>query len=122
MQIDGTFEFDREGRTTRLYRGTGYFVSMPGWELQVNSAHHTNWTHRALVGAYKVIISALQRESIQPLYLGVWTSDNITYYDISTWVEDKTTALRLGKEYNQLAIYGCAEGKALFLDKSNGEL
>lgn len=40
-------------------------------------------------------------------YVGVWTNpiSNVTYYDRSVWVADRDTAIALGEQQGQLAIW-----------------
>lgn len=48
-------------------------------------------------------------------YVGAWVNDGSAYLDLSMVIEDKATALKVGAEYRQIAIYDLANGVEITL-------
>ncbi len=48
--------------------------------------------------------------------VGTWFENGISYLDISVIVADKSLAIKLGNEFNQIAIYDLFEENTIWLD------
>lgn len=76
---------------------SGFAVSLPGNETQVNG-QPSEESAEALLEVYQHLAKGA--------YIGIWKSETGAYYfDITQVTEDRETAIRLGKHYNQLAIF-----------------
>lgn len=48
-------------------------------------------------------------------YIGLWVNDFYLYFDLSIYVYDKKTALKIAKNYNQKAIFDWSTKSEIFL-------
>lgn len=105
---DGTYRAQSDGMggirlDTSVHMGKGYWVSEYGG-VEVNGLDETG------------LNAALEILDIEPMeYVGIWTDPdtNLTYVDRSHHVFKKQTALDLGKHWEQLAIWDCANQEAI---------
>jgi len=92
----GTFHVDG----TKVDYQTGYFVGMAGF--QTTKDYFIN-------PKYPINTLALHLTSLLDLvnipFVGYWVNDNIVYIDLVTWTENLDRAIRLGKLYDQKAIF-----------------
>jgi hypothetical protein len=98
---DGGFTLDILG-----YRPLkGYVVSLPGYtrKIEVNSFSDEDIKDYAANYFYELT-------SGQNFYIGAWLENGEVWLDLSENVKDLTTALRLGKERNQIAIWDVVNG------------
>jgi hypothetical protein len=53
---------------------------------------------------------------------GTWVNDGMVHLDVTTLVNDLDSALRLGREHNQLAIYDLANGCDITINPESSAL
>ena len=87
----------------------GYFVSLPNRELQINRNELSTLVVSRFISAN---IDLLSNENN---FVGGWIENGIVYLDVSEQIADKRTALNLGVQHNQLAIYDANNGKVISL-------
>lgn len=92
-----------------LNPNSGYFVSLPNRELQIN---RNNFNDEVLREFLTKNAGLLCRENN---FVGGWIENDIVYLDVSEQIADKRTALNLGVQRNQLAIYDANNGKVINL-------
>lgn len=81
----------------------GYFVSLKGHEVK----------RRNGVTEHQVI-KYNQRRFVKGTYVGVWTDeDGVTYLDRSVYTKSLQTAMQLGVQNEQLAIWDCRNNEAI---------
>lgn len=81
----------------------GYMVSLPEHEQVIG----LETAHKASLEKFTSLAKSLNG------YVGTWLSKGMIYLDISVNIKDLNEALRLGKEYNQLAIYDIKNDKVI---------
>jgi hypothetical protein len=92
-----------------LNPNSGFFVSLPNRELQINrNAFNTS----VLADFINNNIDLLSNENN---FVGGWIENGIIYLDVSEQIADKRTALNLGVQRNQLAIYDANSGNVINL-------
>ena len=63
---------------------------------------------------YNGLVDALQLMDIKDgEIVGVWQNKEVSYIDRSYHFRDKNTALKVGETFGQIAIWDCANSKAL---------
>ena len=88
----------------------GYIVSLPDMELVRDLQSMRVDQFEAIVSHYLDLIRAT------PLvYLGLWVSEGRIYFDLSEVITDKETAIRLGMERNQIAIFDNNAKQCIYL-------
>lgn len=55
-------------------------------------------------------------ESAKTPYTGLWVDEGIVYVDNSEWIRDEETAIEIGKDENQLAIWDWKNGDSIRLE------
>lgn len=101
--------------TGEINPSDGYMVSLQGYESIVDVPIGMNeWQSAVLSYLLKrvkridessdITLVGLLVENID-LYLGAWLKDNKLFFDISQKVPDYETAIKLGNERNQIAIF-----------------
>ena len=66
------------------------------------------------VDGFWVAVEAVESIPTAGQHLGVWTDANgKRYYDRSVHINDRHTAIELGKIFNQLSIWDCAKNEAI---------
>lgn len=48
-------------------------------------------------------------------FIGFWVDNNFMYIDISMYIEEKNGALKIAKNYNQLAIFEWSTFNSIYL-------
>ena len=86
-----------------------YFVSLPNRELQIN---REDFNTSILADFVNNNIDLLSNENN---FVGGWIENGIVYLDVSEQIADKRTALNLGVQRNQLAIYDANNGNVINL-------
>lgn len=98
----GTFDV----RTKSVFAPTsGYFVSYPD-----KGCIRVNLT----AASVREFIKAKDLENIGKL--GLWRDGSRWYFDVSLWVGCLDAAIELGKRYNQIAIWDCANNREIVLE------
>jgi hypothetical protein len=92
-----------------LNPNSGFFVSLPNREQQIN---RNNFNTSILADFINNNIDLLSNENN---FVGGWIENGIVYLDVSEQIADKRTALNLGVQRNQLAIYDANNGKVINL-------
>lgn len=94
--------------TTGVYNPkNGYFVSLPNHEQQIPlSEFKASDLKRYVNNNYDVL-------SNENNFVGSWVDNGMVYLDISEKITDKRTALVLGIDRNQKAIYDAFNGKVI---------
>ena len=93
---------------------TGYGVSLPGHE--VRHPLRVGWLGiREDIARYAE--SKRAELAVPGRYLGAWLDDGILYLDVTEVHAEFATAVRLGIERNQLAIYSFATGNSIYLTR-----
>lgn len=90
---------------------TGYMVSLPGHTQITNASDIQGPNGPKIISDY-----ASQHSSALATpgaHIGSWTDSGSgkTYLDVSHNVQDRDEAVRLGKQRNQIAIWGMKEGE-----------
>ena len=98
MIKDGTYQLIN-GELIAIERDSGYWVSLQGFETKVNKRAINDFLVNELVSAYNLL--AL-RESAN---IGVWSTNDYVYFDLSEHVIEKDKAIELGVGRNQDAIW-----------------
>lgn len=91
---------------------SGYMVSLNGYEQTyrlndfrlIGDGMVTVWASRADVQA---------AINVHGTWFGAWVDGDTVYLDVSEHVTDRETALRLGAERDQLAVWDVAAGKEI---------
>jgi len=92
-----------------LNPNNGYFVSLPNRELQIN---RNAFSTSVLADFINNNIDLLSNENN---FVGGWIENDVVYLDVSEQITDKRTALNLGVQRNQLAIYDANNDKVINL-------
>jgi hypothetical protein len=92
-----------------LNPNSGYFVSLPNREQQIN---RNNFKESVL---FDFIYNNIDLLSNENNFVGGWIENDIVYLDVSEQIADKRTALNLGVQRNQLAIYDANNGNVISL-------
>jgi hypothetical protein len=92
-----------------LNPNSGYFVSLPNREQQIN---RNDFNTSILADFINNNSDLLSNENN---FVGGWIENGIVYLDVSEQIADKRTALNLGVQRNQLAIYDANNGNVISL-------
>jgi len=92
-----------------LNPNSGYFVSLPNREQQIN---RNDFNTSILADFINNNSDLLSNENN---FVGGWIENGIVYLDVSEQIADKRTALNLGVQRNQLAIYDANNGNVINL-------
>lgn len=87
----------------------GYMVSLVGFEKVIPMENVTPYLLGELFRQYS--------EQLQDgEYVGAWVDDGQLYLDISSNIQDKNEAVKLGNERNQLGIFDLSTFETIYLD------
>ena len=92
-----------------LNPNSGFFVSLPNREQQIN---RNDFNTSVLADFINNNSDLLSNENN---FVGGWIENDIVYLDVSEQIADKRTALNLGVQRNQLAIYDANNGNVISL-------
>ena len=108
----GGYTLSWAGKTPK----SGYAVSLPGNEsvYGFGGSSLTESEAYGIVGWYFEQKFHLV-ESQKSCYFGGWVDSGKLYCDVSIVVSSLAEAKRLGKLYNQLAVYDIAKGETIYL-------
>lgn len=87
---------------------TGFMVSLVGFETVIPVTVLTNEVVNSVFDKLSSFLTANQ-------FVGAWVDAGKVYFDISENVQDKSTALTLAKERNQLAIFDLSDFTSIYL-------
>lgn len=106
LNSDGGFTCDSEAYP---HNGTGYAVALSGWELKTKRDFLSREKFNELFEVYA-------DASRDRHFVGTWVEGNLVVFDLVEVVDSRETAIRLGKERNQKAIYDFEEQRTIYLD------
>lgn len=96
-----------DGRTVST---NGFAVSLPDYETVILETTLDLNLFNDLIGNYLELSKQLPSSIV-----GVWKDSGKVFFDISTVVKDKNTAIKLGKHYKQLAIFDLSNKEVISL-------
>ena len=83
---------------------TGYVVSVPGAEARTNDIPSDLEFAAWYIGRAEAILRKYAAKGLRA-FLGAWQDGKHSYLDVSVIVPDRATAMNLGREYGQVAIF-----------------
>ena len=92
-----------------LNPNSGFFVSLPNREQQINREDFNTSILADFINNNSDLLSNENN------FVGGWIENDIVYLDVSEQIADKRTALNLGVQRNQLAIYDANNGNVISL-------
>lgn len=92
----------------------GYMVSLAEYEHKI--PHGKEYDTKAITQELRLYIGKHGIELEQPnRWLGAWFDGTALYFDISEIVMDQQTAIELGKERKQIAIFDNEKKESIYL-------
>jgi hypothetical protein len=88
---------------------TGYMVSLQGYERVTGNENHIQHVAEGVAKSGAEVLQSINT------YLGLWYHKGKYYADISMNVACLDDAIKLGKEYNQIAIFDCTKMENIIL-------
>jgi len=79
----------------------------------VSITNNSGFKQKSLIN--KVIRLKTENFKASNLLYGGWTENKKLYLDLSLWVKDLNTALNLGKNFNQTAIYDIENNESIYI-------
>lgn len=99
-------------RDLNVYDGAGYAVALPENEYTVAVHSFSFETFQAIINYYQ---HDVMNEVPQARYIGIWVDGDKVYFDATDVIEDRSIAEKLGKKFNQLAIYDFSNKQSITL-------
>lgn len=94
----------------------GITLNKDGYPMQFNKGYQVSQKDLEIIPAYRLtkkhLIEILNKLP-KGVCLGVWIDDGKAYIDQSVRYMHKTTALKLGKAFNQISIWDWQNSKAI---------